>query len=180
VTAATVPGSGSREVEPAARAIAKAAPRVVIMGLAHAAPVFVRALRAAGGRCAVFGLSAGLTPANLQALDDVSRGLTFSIVVPSPFVTRHEIVRRYRTHMREFGSGDYSLAGLEGYVNALVLTEGLRRAGRAPSRAAVLAALESIESLDLGGMRVGFGKGQREGSSFVDVAVIGEGGAILS
>jgi len=81
--------------------------------------------------------------------------------------------------MRAAGFAEFALPSLEGYINARVLGEGLLRAGASPGRAALPAALEGIESLDLGGMRIGYGKGRREGSSFVDVAVTGEGGKLM-
>jgi hypothetical protein len=36
-----------------------------------------------------------------------------------------------------------------------------------------MAALEGIGGLDLGGLRISYGKSRREGSNFVDVAVVG-------
>ena len=82
--------------------------------------------------------------------------------------------------MQAFGSTDFSLPGLEGYLNARVLTEGLRRAGGAPTRESVMAALESLDSLDVGGVRIAYGKERREGSNFVDVAAVGVGGRLIS
>ena len=177
---ATTPNTISMDVEPAARELAKTPPQVVIMGLAGTAPAFVRALRAAGCTSPIYGLSIGASTANIKALGEASRGLGFSIVVPSPFATKYEIVRRYQADMQANGSTEYSLPSLEGYVNARVLTEGLRRAGPNATRESVVAALESVDSLDVGGMRFAFGKDKREGSSFVDVAVIGVGGRMIS
>jgi len=178
---ATTPSTISPEVDPAAQEIAKAAPQVVIMGLgAGTAPLFVRALRQAGGTSTIYGLSIAMSAQNIRDLGDLSRGLGFSIVVPSPFATKYEIVRRYQTDMGAAGSTDFSLPSLEGYIDARVLAEGLRRAGPSPTRASVIAALEQVESLDLGGLRIGYGKGSREGSAFVDVAVIGSGGRFMS
>jgi ABC-type branched-subunit amino acid transport system substrate-binding protein len=177
---ATTPGTTSPEVDPAAREIAKAAPQVVIMGLAGTAPAFVRALRVAGGTSTIYGLSIGASATNINSLGDASRGLGFSIVVPSPFASKYEIVRRYQTDMQASGNTEYSLPSLEGYINARVLAEGLRRAGANPTRESVLAGLESIDSLDLGGLRIGYGKTKREGSNFVDVAVVGSGQRLMS
>jgi branched-chain amino acid transport system substrate-binding protein len=178
---ATTPSTTSPEVEPAAADIAKAAPQVVIMGLgAGTAPLFVRALRKAGGTSTVYGLSIAMSAQNIRDLGELSRGLGFSIIVPSPFATKFEIVRRYQADMEAAGSRDFSLPSLEGYADARVLAEGLRRAGANPTRASVIAALEKIESLDLGGLRVGYGKGVREGNRFVDVAVIGADGRFMS
>lgn len=177
---ATTPGTTSPEVEPAAHEIAKAAPQLVVMGLgAGTAPLFLRALRQAGSNCTVYGLSIAMNAQNIRDLGDLARGVGFSIVVPSPFATKNEIVRRYQADMQAGGSSDFSLPSLEGYINARVLAEGLRRAGPAATRAGVINALEQIDALDLGGLRIGYGRGQREGSHFVDVAVIGGGGRFV-
>ena len=48
------------------------------------------------------------------------------------------------------------------------------------SRESLIAALDRIEALDLGGLRVGFGKGNRIGGNFVDMALIGQDGRMLS
>jgi len=181
VVIATTPSTISPEVEPAAKEIAKAAPQVVIMGLgAGTAPLFVKALRQTGAASTIYGLSIAMSAANIRDLGELSRGLGFSIVVPSPFATKHEIVRRYQADMEAAGSKDFSLPSLEGYVDARVLAEGLRRAGAAPTRAAIVAALEQVDALDLGGLRIAYGKGTREGSRYVDVAVIGSGGRFMS
>jgi len=82
--------------------------------------------------------------------------------------------------MEASGSKDFSLPSLEGYMDASVLVEGLRRAGPAPTRAALIAALSSIEAFDMGGVKINFGRSNREGSQFVDVAVIGSNGRLVS
>ena len=175
---ATTPNTTSMEVGPAAEAIAKAKPQVVIIGLAGTAPVFMKALRDAGGNSSAYGLS--ITASALAAMGDLARGLGFVIVVPSPYSTKFEIVRRYQTDMVANGTKDFSLTSLEGYMNAAVLAEGLRRAGGSPTRASVLAAMASIENFDLGGVKINYGRTNREGGQFVDVAVIGSRGQMLS
>ncbi|MET3494133.1 ABC transporter substrate-binding protein [Variovorax boronicumulans] len=175
---ATTPNTTSMEVGPAAEAIAKAKPQVVIIGLAGTAPVFMKALRDAGGTSSAYGLS--ITASALAAMGDLARGLGFVIVVPSPYSTKFEIVRRYQADMVANGTKDFSLTSLEGYINAAVLAEGLRRAGAAPTRAAVMAGLASIENFDLGGLKISYGRTNREGGHFVDVAVIGSRGQMLS
>jgi branched-chain amino acid transport system substrate-binding protein len=177
---ATTPGTTSPEVEPAAEAIAKAGPQVVIMALAGMAPKFVKALRQAGSAASVYGLSISMSPANVEALGEQGRGVGFAIVVPSPFSAKHEVVRRYQADMAASGWTDFGLPSLEGYINARVLAEGLRRAGPSATRESLLAALESIENFDVGGLRVGYGKSDRLGSRFVDVAVLGQGGRFIS
>ncbi|MGO4389985.1 ABC transporter substrate-binding protein [Variovorax sp. M-6] len=175
---ASTPGTTSMEVDPAAAKIAAAAPQIVIIGLAGTAPAFVRALRKAGGKSSAYGLS--ITASALGAMGDLAHGLGFAIVVPSPFATKYEIVRRYQADMLASGSKEFSLPSLEGYMDACVLAEGLRRAGPSPTRAGVIAGLEHIEGYDLGGVKINFGRGNREGSQFVDVAVISANGRLIS
>lgn len=177
---ATTPGTTSPEVAPAAEAVVKASPQLVLLGFAGMSPAFVRALRERGGTSAVYGMSISASAANIEAMGELGRGFGFSIVVPSPFAPKFEIVRRYQADMAASGWTDFSLPTLEGYINARVLAEGLRRAGPDPKREALKVALEKIESLDLGGMRVGYGASNRQGSAFVDVAVLGEKGRILT
>jgi ABC-type branched-subunit amino acid transport system substrate-binding protein len=177
---ATTPGTTSTEVEPAAEAIAKAAPQMVVMVLAGVAPLFVHALRKFGATSALYGLSITASAANIEALGESGRGMGFAIVVPSPFAPKNEIVRRYQADMAASGWNDFSLPTLEGYINARVAAEALRKAGPGVTRESLIAALEKIESLDLGGMRIGYGHGNRIGGSFVDVAVLGSGGRIMS
>ncbi len=52
-------------------------------------------------------------------------------VVPLPSDTRYPLVRDYCAHVPE---SDRSSSSLEGWLNAVVLTEGLRRAGPEDSR----------------------------------------------
>ena len=150
------------------------------MVLAGVAPLFVRALRKLGGSSTLYGLSISASASNIEALGSLGRGLGFSLVMPSPFAPKYEIVRRYQTDMTASGWTDYSLPTLEGYINARIVAEALRRAGANVTRESLIASLERIESLDLGGMRIGYGTGNRIGSNFVDVAVLGTDGRILS
>ena len=175
---ASTPSTTSMEVEPAAKQIAEAKPQIVIIGLAGTAPAFVRAFRAAGGKSSAYGLS--ITAGSLGAMGDLAHGLGFAIVVPSPFATKFEIVRRYQADMLASGVKEFSLPSLEGYMDACVLAEGLRRAGPSPTRAGVIAALEHIEGYDLGGVKINYGRGNREGNQFVDVAVISSNGRLIS
>ena len=178
VVVANTPGTTSPDVGPAALAIAKVQPQMVIMALAGTSPLFLRALRTAGGSSTVYGLS--ICVGSITDMGEMGRGLGFALVVPSPFSTKNQLVRRYQEDMSASGWNDYSTATLEGYTNARVLGEGLRRAGPGVTRASLIAALDSIVGFNLGGMPISFGNGNRSGSNFVDVGVVGVNGRILS
>jgi branched-chain amino acid transport system substrate-binding protein len=177
---ATTPGTTSTDIGAAVQAAVKAMPQVLLVAMAGVLPQFVKAFRAAGGTSSLYGLSIGASASNLETLGSQSRGMGFTIVVPSPFAAKHEVVRRYHAEMAASGWDDRSLPTLEGYINARVMAEGLRRAGKDVSRESLIASLDRIERLDLGGIGISYGHGNRVGGSFVDVAVIGADGRIVS
>lgn len=180
VIIATTPTNTSTDVEPAAKAIAKAQPQVVIMVLSGVAPLFVKALRDAGGTSTVYGLSNAASAVNIAAMGDKARGVGFAIIVPSPLSNKNTLVRSYQSDMQASGWKDYTLFGLEAYVNARVMAEGLRRGGAKVTRESLIHALDGITNFDLGGMRVNYGNGNRVGSTFVDVGVVGFDGRLLT
>lgn len=178
VVTAQTPDTASVDVGAAAKTIAQANPHLVLMGLAAPTPAFVKAFRALNRSSQLFGLSIGASAGSIRAMGDLGRGIGFSIVVPSPTVQKYELVRRYQSDLRASGSTEYSLFGVEGYLSASVLVHALRRTGPAPTRASVQQALESLNSLDLGGLRVSYGPGVREGNNFVSLAVVGADGRL--
>lgn len=86
------------------------------------------------------------------------------------------LVREYRAALQKGGfESNVSFIGLEAYLNAKGLVEGLRRADKNLTRTRVLQALESLRQFDRGGFEVDCGKSVRQGSRFVDLTIIGKG-----
>ena len=65
---------------------------------------------------------------------------------------------------------------VEGFVNAKVLVEGLRRAGPQPNRERLQAALESLKKYDLGGLTLSYSATSHTGLDFSDLSIIGPDG----
>ena len=61
-------------------------------------------------------------------------------------------------------------------AGAKVLVDGLRRAGRKPTREGLIGALESMREHDVGGLWISYAAGSHQGSRFVDVVVVGASG----
>lgn len=59
-----------------------------------------------------------------------------------------------------------------------MLVEGLRRAGAGPAPASLVAALETLRRLDVGGYFVSYRPDAHNGSSFVEIAVINPAGEV--
>jgi branched-chain amino acid transport system substrate-binding protein len=78
---------------------------------------------------------------------DLTANLINSEVVPSPEDLRYPLVVDYRAHNPAAG---YAGIGLEGWLNAVVVTEALRRTGPNPSREDFIHAMESLHDFDPG------------------------------
>lgn len=101
-------------------------------------------------------------------------GVGLAQVFPNVRNRSIRIVREYQDDLARFGGGAKpSLMQIEGYIAAKVLAEGLRRAGKAPTRSKLVLALNSMRNYDLGGFTVDFSEGKHTGSVFVDMSIIG-------
>jgi hypothetical protein len=59
------------------------------------------------------------------------------------------------------------------------MVEGLRRAGPRPTREKLIAALESMNRVDLGGVDVTYGPGKRTGVEYIDLTIISRNGMFV-
>ncbi len=127
----------------------------------------------------VYALSVLATPANLRALGADGTGLAITQVVPFPANSTIPLVREYQQAMMAVGSRDFSHQSLEGYLNAKLVTEALRRAGRNLTREALVSALASMRDYNLGGMEVSFGQGAASGARFVELTMVNKQGKLI-
>jgi hypothetical protein len=67
---------------------------------------------------------------------------------------------------------------MEGYVAAKLFTEGLKRAGRTLNRDSLIAGLESVQNIDLGGFLVGYSGHSHVASRFVDLSMLTDDGRV--
>jgi len=105
-------------------------------------------------------------------------GVIVATVVPPYARMSLPVVTEYRAAMEKYVSRkDYSFTSLEAYLGAKVLVEALRRAGTKLTRESFMAALDGMGNFDTGGYVVGFGPKDHNGSSFVELTIIGKDGS---
>jgi len=140
---------------------------------------FIREARKAGYGGTFFNVSFVGTQALADELGKEALGIMVSQVMPFPFSTTTPISREYLDAVRKAG-GDAqpNYSSMEGYLAAKVLTEGLKRAGRNPSRESLISGLESIQNADFGGFSVRFGPKEHVASRFVDLSMLTEDGKV--
>lgn len=170
------------KVEDAVRRIKDSDAQAIIMiSVNKPTAAFVRRYRELGGGAQLYNISV-VDPAEIVKLAGLrnAHGLGISQVVPYPYTPRLPVVREYQQLLQRHAPGEsVNYTSFEEFLGAKVLVEGLRRAGPNPTRAKVLAALESIGRLDLGGITVGYSPTNRVGSRYVEVTVIGGSGKLL-
>jgi ABC-type branched-subunit amino acid transport system substrate-binding protein len=158
----------------------KARPEAVVQISAYkSCAALIKQARAKGYGGQFFNVSFVGSKALADELGEAGPGVTISQVVPFPYVPSSSIVREYQQRMGESGHKDYDFSSLEGFIAAKVFIEGLRRAGRTPTRESLVTGLESMKSWDSGGFMVSYGPQNHEGSRFTDLTIIGRGGKFI-
>jgi branched-chain amino acid transport system substrate-binding protein len=174
------------DVSPAANALRQAGVDVVLCtGAYQGCGAFVRTTRDLGWGVPISNVSFVGSDAMLRLLvqhskstgHDYTRALVNSQVVPSYDDVSLPGVVEYRGLMDKFNPSvpaalkedkyspqHYSFISLEGYINAKVVVEALRRAGPNPTRLGFRQALESFKNFDLGiGAPLSFGPERHQG-----------------
>lgn len=172
------------DMSPAVKALQQAGVDVVLCtGAYQGCGAFVRTARDLGWTVPISNVSFVGSEAMLSLLlkhggnRDYTHALINSQVVPSYDDVSLPGVAEYRALMEKYNppvpealrDTKYvpellSFRGLEGFINAKVIVEGLRRAGPNPTRASFRQALESLKNFDLGiAARLTFGPERHQG-----------------
>ena len=167
----------SVDVTKAVEAISKATPQAVVMvTLYKPTAAFVKAMKKAGQNPMLSTLSPVGAEQMVQELGADARGIVVSQVVPYPWNNVVPVVRDYQKLSEK---QQFTYYGLEGYIMARTLVEGLKRAGKDLTRDKLVSALESLSNTDIGGYRINYSATIRQASHFVELTVVGPGGRLL-
>lgn len=177
---ATIPHPASTDVKPAAAKLAATNVQMVIVALAGPAADFMLAARGEGLRVPMYTLSDAITPDFIAKVKENSRGIGFSSPFPSPSDRTLAVVRDYQQAMAaaKRTPKDYSFSSFEGYLNARVLVEVLKRVGPDVTRERFVETARNLKIADLGGLSIDFTKGNTA-MTFADVFVMSSGGRVM-
>lgn len=101
-------------------------------------------------------------------------GVYITQVMPSPDNPALPLVKQFQADMK---GGPVNYSSLEGYANAAVLVEALKKSGTTLTRASFLTALEGLNT-DLGGLKVAFSAASHQGAKEVFLTVVRDGKAL--
>lgn len=161
------------------KSFVQAAPGAVfVIGSASETANFIRLFHAAGGVSQLITLSNNAAQAFYDDLGKAGSGVIITQIVPDSSRISMSLAQEYRCLAKEQGQA-HSDAGMEGFMAAKVLVEGLRRAGNDLSRDKLRVALESIRDFDIGGITISYGPNDHTGSQFVETSIISSSGRLL-
>jgi ABC-type branched-subunit amino acid transport system substrate-binding protein len=111
-----------------------------------------------------------------------AEGMVITQVVPPYYLTDLKGVALYRRSMQKYHPGvEPSFVSLEGFVDAMVLVEGLKRAGREFTREKLIQAIESIHDFDVGlgpALKLNYSAKEHQGFNHVIPTVVRGGRAV--
>ena len=162
------------KVEAAVASLVPKQPDAIVMISAYKSiAAFVKAAKKAGYTGQFHNVSFVGSRALADELAAQGHGVVISQVVPFPFTPSLPIVAEYQKALKASGSSQPSFTSLEGFIAARVFVEGLKRAGKDLTREKLISALESMNNVDIGGFNINFSPKSHNGSSFVELTMIG-------
>lgn len=173
VASAAVRNDGTN-VDQGVATLAAAKPQAVVMFLSGP-PVarLMTGLWAAGENPSFYGMSTVAGEKVAAELGDRLRGLAITQIVPYPWSQSDGTARNYQ-QLCEAAKVPVSYYSYEGYLNALVLLEALRRAGRDLTRPGLHNAMRNLKTR-IGGMDLDYGE-SATGSHFVELVQVSASG----
>ena len=163
------------DIEAAVKEIAKGSPDVIILTTLYKASAdFVKLARRSGVSAQIASNSfPGASPL-AKELGGEGAGVIVATVVPPPTKRSLPIVQEYQAAIeKQIGKKEWSFTSLESFIAAKVVVEALKRAGPRPTREAFMQALDGMRSFDVGGYVIAFAPDNHNGSSYVELTVIG-------
>ena len=172
---------GARTADAVATLINAQPQAILIIASSPAAAGFIEHYRMSGGTAQIYTNSDADIEQLIKRLSvEHMSGISIAQVVPSPYRVSGRLNKQFRDVVAARGDKldtPVSYAMMEGYVNARVIAEALRRAPKiTPDQ--IAPALRSIDSVDLGGYWVSFKPRSNQGSRFVELSIVNAAGRV--
>ena len=150
---------------------------ILFLGSGSAVVNGVKAIRATGSHAQIVTLSNNASDGFIKALGSDAAGTIVTQVFPYERSLANPMVKQAREYAKAANGDDrVTPAMLEGFAGAKVLVEGLRRAGKQPTREKLREALETLRKYDIGGLEVSFSAASHSGLDYTDLSIIASDG----
>jgi branched-chain amino acid transport system substrate-binding protein len=140
------------KVDAAISRVRAASPQaVVVAGPPNTVAPIVKHAHAAGWKPLFLTVSFVGTEELITEAGDDADGMVVTQVVPPYYLTDLKTVALYRRSLTQYAPLERpSFVSLEGFVDAMALVEGLKRAGKELTREGLIRGIESVHQLDVG------------------------------
>jgi branched-chain amino acid transport system substrate-binding protein len=170
----------AKDAEDAARSATTDEPQAIFLTmLSQAAVPMLTALKKTTSHGALYTFSPVDTSTVTKELGQNAQGLAITQVVPIPAGLRVRVVGEYVQALKTLGRGAPSFYGLEAFIEAKVLVEGLKRSGPNPTPGSLVKGLETMHDFDLGDYFVSYRPDAHAGSRFVEIDVLNREGNVI-
>lgn len=170
------------DVEPGLKALkGKSYQAVLMFGPPKSIAELVKALKTSGETAQLYALSYADSKLIIKTASmELAQGVVISQVMPNLNDKTMPIVRQFRADYVKYAKtkDEPTHFMIEGYISARLIAEAIRRTKDA-SPDGVRRGLESLRAYDLGGYIVDFSPTKHQGSSFVDLSLIGRRGELV-
>ena len=157
------------------KVLAKQPQAVMFIGSGTAVVQGMKAVRAAGSTAQMVTLSNNASAGFIKDLGDIGHGVIVSQVFPYERSLVKPVIKEAQEAAQKAGV-ELTPTVVEGFVSAKVLVEGLKRAGKQPTRQSLRDALENMGRFDAGGIEVGYSAKDHSGMDYVDLAIVDQSG----
>ncbi|MFP8780901.1 ABC transporter substrate-binding protein [Hydrogenophaga sp. RWCD_12] len=170
----------SVDVAAAVATIGAASPQAVVQISAYkSCAAYIRAARKAGFGGSFYNVSFVGTQALADELGKDGAGVVVSQVVPSPYNSARALTREFRDAITQGGNKvQANFSSMEGFLAARLLAEGLKRSGSRAGRDGLIAGLESIGEMSMGGFSVTLSAKDHVASHFVELSMLSGDGKV--
>jgi branched-chain amino acid transport system substrate-binding protein len=155
---------------------------VVVVGPSNTVAPILKEAHARGWKPLFLTVSFVGTDDLIQAAGADAEGMVITQVVPPYYLTDLKTVALYRRALEKYmPSARPNFVSLEGFVDAMVLTEGLKKAGKELTREGLIQAIESMHGTDVGlgpELKLGYSAKSHKGFDHVIPTVVRGGRAV--
>jgi branched-chain amino acid transport system substrate-binding protein len=155
---------------------------VVVVGPSNTVAPILKQSHAKGWKPLFLTVSFVGTDELIQEAGPDAEGTVVTQVVPPYYLTDFKTVALFRRELTKyFPSAQPNFVSLEGFVDAMVMVEGLKRAGKELTREGLIRGIESIHELDIGlgpQLKLDYGAKDHKGFDHVIPTVIRGGRAV--
>jgi ABC-type branched-subunit amino acid transport system substrate-binding protein len=155
---------------------------VVLVGPANTVAPILKQARVRGWKPLFLTVSFVGTDDLIQQAGSDAEGMVVTQVVPPYYLTEYKTVALYRrTLAKYYPSAQPNFVSLEGFVDALVLVEGLKKTGKELTREGLIRGVEAIHDLDIGlgsELKLDYGPKDHKGFDNVIPTVVRGGRAV--